>query len=147
MTWLHRASVLMLGLAVLLLGGLAVVLLWPTPSMTVKEPMAVFGPKVIRVGSSVELELVYCKESEDFGWVGGVLATSGVVVPLLGVWPATLPKGCHVVHIRIPIPLDTPPGNYKCYLVREHRPSALTSQGLRFESEAFDIVAATGAPK
>lgn len=112
----------------------------PTVDVRIKEPLVVYGATTIRAGDVIELVLDYCATDEAFGWVGGVFASNGVITPHVGVWPASLPDGCHVVHMRVTTPKTLSPGSYRFYMVRDYRPTLLGRVQRHIQSDAFEVV-------
>lgn len=115
-------------------------IVWPRVDITLKEPIDVFGAHAVRAGGPIEFVLDYCTDREAFGWVSGMFASNGVLVPAGAVWPATLPPGCHVVHLRLTVPPAVTPGSWRFYMVRHYQPTLLGGVSRHVQSEAFDVV-------
>ncbi len=137
---LYRWTLSTLMLSVLLMAGMNWYVLFPRARLTIKAPLPVIGPTQLYAGEAVEVVIDYCSSGEAFGWVGGVFASGGVIYPILGAWPATLPDGCHVVRAKIQTPTTLPPGSYRLYMVRDYAPTVIATVQRHIESEPFDIV-------
>lgn len=120
---------------------------YPAQTVTIKEPIEVFGPTTIRAGDPIEFIVTYCATRAEFGWVSGKYGSNGVVTPLGLVWPASLPKGCHVVHLRLGTHLWMLPGSYKFYMTRHYQPTVLGDFEVDIESQPFTIVARPTVPE
>lgn len=138
---LYRWTLSALMLSVLLMAGMNWYVLFPRVRLTIKAPLPIVGTTAIHAGDTIEVVVDYCSSGEAFGWVGGVFASRGVIYPVVGVWPATLPDGCHVVRQRIPTPATLPPGSYRFYMVRDYAPTIIASVQRHVESEPFEILA------
>lgn len=76
----------------------------------------------------------------------GVFASQGVVYPVVGQWPASLPQGCHIVRQVVPTPSTLRPGSYRWYMVRDYAPTVIATVQIHVMSEPFEVVARDTAP-
>jgi len=139
----YRAAVVALALA---FTGLLVVF-WaaakPASRIQVEEPIKVLTKRV-NAGDGLRIQYTYCKQDEAIAIVGGFLASRGVIIPIQHLWASALPIGCHSLLIDIQVPLITPPGNYRIYLVREYQPTMFEQSTYSFRTEPFDVEPSDG---
>lgn len=137
---IYRATLWTLLAAMAVLAWLILRIALPSSGAQIVEPLPVVGATTLRPGDAVEVVVDYCTTDASFGWVGGVVASSGVITPLSMTWPETLPVGCHVVHLRLPLPSSLPPGSYRLYLARHYQPTLIASVQRYVASEPFEVV-------
>lgn len=138
---IYRLTLWMLLATLVLMVAVVWRILWPTVDVSVREPLAVYGPTTVAAGDPVEFVVDYCAHGEAFGWVGGIFASNGVMIPVAGVWPASLPDGCHVMHLRLDTPRSLAPGSYRFYMVRHYQPTMVASVQRHVMSEPFTVAA------
>lgn len=137
---IYQVTVLLIMAAVAVMLGAMVRVLLPPQPVTIKEPVAIFGATTIRPGDPIELVIDYCADTEAFGWVSGIFASNGVITPAGIVWPASLTRGCHVVHLRFDTPRSLRPGSYRFYMLRHYQPTGVGDVDMEVRSETFTVV-------
>jgi hypothetical protein len=136
----YRLTLWMLLASTLLVSAMVARVVYPPSKVRIMSPMPIVSPLVIRAGDSIEFIIDYCSDSDVFGWVGGVFASTGKIYPLIGKWPATLPPGCHVVREVIATPQTLAPGSYKFYMAREYAPTVIATTQTHVETTPFTVI-------
>jgi hypothetical protein len=105
------------------------------------NPITKLRIKVLGVpvpGTTITVEVDYCKARE---WVPAELRWSLLndVVVILPASTASLPTGCHVVRILLPLPMHVVPGEYQLQEELTYRPWPWTAYEYLAQSPTFMI--------
>jgi hypothetical protein len=111
---------------------------YPRQVMTIASPIAL-DKLSVEPGGTIRLILDYQKHWSIQSSMAVSLVSRGLIIPLPSTVSA-LPAGRHRIAYLIQVPLFTPPGSYKVYLVKEYVPTLFRESNMLIASNPFDVV-------
>lgn len=109
---------------------------WPFATITDKSPSAVVN-KEVKAGGVVIVVKDYCKYTKvSATLVRTLIDGTAIQLPTA---TSTLPEGCHVFNVSIPIPEYVPTGTYVLKTTSEYKVNPLRTISIDSLTEEFNV--------